>query len=577
VPSFCGRFALVLHAHLPYVLSHGIWPHGTDWLHEAAAGTYIPLLNTLNGLVKRGVSPKVTVDVTPVLAEQLANDEFTHTFAGYLDQKISAAERDVEEFEKAGRTEAASLARLWYEHFLDLRADFIQRYGKDLIGEWRRLQDEGHIEIITSAATHGYLPLLANDAAVRAQIAQGVEAYRRHFGRNPRGMWLPECAYRPRYEWTSPITEAGPAAPVMRQGLEEILAGFGIEYFIVDSHMLRGGNPVGAYLDRFDALRKLWDNFAAHYAPRPLLENTSIHTCYRVGLAESADLACAVFARDPETGYQVWSGEWGYPGDPHYLEFHKKHFPGGHRYWRVSGPHVDLDRKEHYDPAAVTARLEENSTHFVQLIRQTLEADEIVPPSRRVLCAPFDAELFGHWWFEGPKWLERVLLRVAEQKEIKLATCGESLDACEPKDFIQLPEGCWGEGGFHWIWLNSQTEWTWRCVYEAEERMVRFTTLLRARRSAPLERVVKQAARELLLLESSDWQFLISTQGAPDYAERRVKTHFESFTRLAEMVEQMAAGEHSLRTEDREYLELCEARDGLFPSVDVMWWADNRL
>jgi len=470
----------------------------------------------------------------------------------------------------------AGLARLWVEHFGRVRIDFIERYGRDLIGELRRLQDEGHIEVMTSAATHGYLPLLSTDAAVRAQVAQGVACYQRHFGRRPRGMWLPECAYRPAYEWVSPIEAVGSREPVLRQGIEETLSEFGIEYFIVDSHLIRGGEAVGAYLDRFDALRQLWENYSSQCAPRPLAAERSPHACYLAGRASRGKPVPAVFVRDPDTAHQVWSGEWGYPADANYLDFHKKHHPGGHRYWRVTGSDVDMALKEPYDPQTVIGRLDENSEHFAGLIKRTLTEDRLVPPSQRVLCMPFDAELFGHWWFEGPQWIERVLAHADREAGLRPVTCGEALDATGPKPRVSLPEGCWGEGGFHWIWLNKGTEWTWRHVYRAEERMSRLARLLADRHSPQLERIVKQAAREVLLLESSDWQFLISTWSARDYAQQRVATHFESFVRLASMAERRARSDHDLDSGDAEYLSLCETRDAVFPGVDPRWWAPAR-
>jgi 1,4-alpha-glucan branching enzyme len=257
-----GYFALVLHSHLPYVLSHGTWPHGTDWLVEAAAETYIPLLNVLRRLVNEGISPRITIGVTPVLAEQLADDRFREEFRAYLHLKQEVARENEGEFLRRGDQQLADLAHFWWRYYEDIERDFEERYGGDLVGALRQLQEEGHIEVMTSAATHGYLPLLGRDTSVEAQVRLGVESYRRHFGRDPAGIWLPECGYRPRYPWQRPVGPSGSGAgmkPELRKGVEEFVAEAGLRYFIVDSHLLAGGEALGVYIDRFEALRRLWE------------------------------------------------------------------------------------------------------------------------------------------------------------------------------------------------------------------------------------------------------------------------------------------------------------------------------
>jgi len=260
-----GSFVLVLHAHLPYVLSHGTWPHGSDWLNEAAVGTYIPLLNVLNRLKDEGLSPKVTIDISPVLAEMLANDEFKKGFKAYLELKKTAAKNDIEEFTRIGETHMAKLAGMWLDLFGKIHRDFTSRYNEDLLNAFKTLQDQGHIEIATCGATHGYFPLLSEDVSIQAQIKQAVSSYRRHFGKDPRGIWLPECAYRPSYRWKKPFEEGG--QPYLRKGIEEFLSENRIEYFFVDSHLVKGGKAIGVYLDRFEDLRSLWANFEKQYKP----------------------------------------------------------------------------------------------------------------------------------------------------------------------------------------------------------------------------------------------------------------------------------------------------------------------
>jgi 1,4-alpha-glucan branching enzyme len=567
---FYGSFCLVLHGHLPYVLSHGTWPHGTDWLSEATAETYLPLLRVFHGLLDEGVRPACTLGLTPILTEQLAHPGFAREFQGYLAQKIAAARKDKAEYRSQGGKGMASLAEYWEGFYLGLKEDLRGRYRPGLPQAFKSLQDGGAIEIITCAATHGYLPLLGSDLSVQAQIKQGIAAYERHFGRKPRGIWLPECAYRPRYEWRSPIAPNGQA--VLRKGLDEFLSENHLDYFIVDSHLLKGGKPIGVYLERFEALKRLWTQFSLQHPDRPEEAEKSPHDLFWTSSAAEGGKPVAVFARDPKTGLQVWSGEWGYPGDPQYLEFHKKKFPGGLRYWRVTQAGSDLGMKEPYDPERVKERVAENADHFAGLVKSILKWHYEKTGRPGVLCAPYDAELFGHWWFEGPEWIGAVMRRIHRDGEIKLATASEALSAQPPRTVVALPEGSWGEGGFHYIWLNDLTRWTWKYIYDSEARMEKLARKHHKAKSVTIQRLLKQAGRELLLLEASDWQFLITTLAARDYAETRFLEHVEAFNKLADSLEDYAK-KGRLAPGERRFLEECEERDDVFPDLDPAWFA----
>ena len=169
-----GSFMLVLHTHLPYVLCHGRTPHGTDWLSEAAAECYVPLLDALYDLVEEGVSPRITIGITPVLTEMLADPIFVYEFTSYLQDKMLAAKRDRAAFQASGQAHLASLAEFWHDRYARVFRNFRIRYGKSITSAFKQLQDEGHIEIITSEATHGYMPLLSQDTSLQAQVKQGV-------------------------------------------------------------------------------------------------------------------------------------------------------------------------------------------------------------------------------------------------------------------------------------------------------------------------------------------------------------------------------------------------------------------
>lgn len=571
-----GSFTFVLHSHLPYVLSHGKWPHGTEWACEAAAETYIPLLNVFHRLLEENIEPRVTLGLTPVLCEMLSDADFLDEFGAYLQTKIEAARENAREFAALEQHHFRDNALFWENWYCGIARDFDDKYNRDIVGAFRALQDGGHLEIITCAATHGYLPLLGTDESVQAQIAIGVATYKKHFGRAPRGIWLPECAYRPRYEWSAPVGEN--QTPKLRKGIEEFLAENGLEYFIADAHLLAGGTPIGAYGDRYNALKTLYDHAAAQHETAQLETAPREYSPMQVYNVASSEVAqrnapVAVFSRHEKTALQVWSGDHGYPGEGYYLDFHKKHFPGGHRLWRVTSSQADLAEKLPYEPDKIAYYAQSHADHFVGLVTESLReySQQNGGPSGLV-CAPYDAELFGHWWFEGPQWLYRTLKKMAQTPEINLTTCGAYLDENPTRETVRLPEGSWGEGGFHFIWLNENTDWTWREIYRCEAEMTRLAREYSQHDNPKLQEILSQCGRELLLMESSDWQFLISTVSARDYAELRIAGHINDFQSLAAMADKVARGEQ-LSDGEGTLLENVRQRDRAFQNIDVSLWA----
>jgi len=564
-----GRFTLVLHSHLPYVLSHGRWPHGTDWLSEAAAECYIPLLNVFEKLIEENITPGVTVGLTPILCEQLAAKEFVEEFMDYCRTKVEAAKADEQEFSLTGQDHLAGLAKMWTSYYEDTLSDFVNKYDKNILAAFRKMQDQGALEIITSAATHGYLPLLGKDEAVAGQIRTGVETYKKHFGKHPVGIWIPECAYRPAYKWDAPVD--GIIDSYDRLGVEEILYDNGIAYFMVDHHLLEGGKAVGTYAARFDALNKLWASFNEQFTQIEGAPRTPGKS-YFVSSKDDKGKAVAILVRDPKTGLQVWSGEYGYPGDGNYLEFHKKHFPGGHRYWRVTSSDADLGDKQEYYPKVIEERIRENADHFKDLVKSRLleTKEELGQPG--LLCAPFDTELFGHWWFEGPRFLYHVIKNIHHDPDIEMATGAQQIGDNPPNEVLRIPEGSWGEGGYHYIWLNKWTEWTWKHVYESETTFLDRLKEVDYEKDEFAKRILVQMARELLLLEASDWQFLISTFAARDYAESRLSIHTDVFKKLDGILGKYLEN-GSCAQEDHAFLEKAEERDLAFKELDLSWWS----
>lgn len=571
-----GNFVLVLHSHLPFVIHHGKWPHGMEWLFEAASETYIPLLNVFNELLEEGKKPKLTISVTPVLAEQLAHPVFISEFEKFLDEEIARAEQDTALFLSSSHEQAfVSVSEFWRNFYSNIKNDFIDKYHRDLIGAFRSLQERGCFDIITCGATHGYFPLLGKDSSVRAQIKMAAATHEKHFHVKPRGIWLPECAYRPRYFWKAPVASSLGQVPFLRKGVEEILDENQIEYFIVDSSLVQGGKAVGIYMGRFENLRKLMQQLEKEDQFKSVPDGShSVYEIYGVKSShESKAKPVAIFARDVETSMQVWSSVQGYPGGEWYLDFHKKHHQSGHRYWRVTSINADLGQKVRYEPERIETALDADADHFVQSIKTALLNFKTTNGYEGTLTAPFDSELFGHWWFEGPAFLKKIFERLSNEPAINVTHCAETIDTHPPEKIIAIPEGSWGAGGHHFVWLNQDVAWMWEFIYNDEVKMQTWIERYRDSNDTEIQMILRQMVRELFLLESSDWQFLISTQSANDYSIKRFSEHHHHFIQLSSLCEKKASG-HILSDHEVTYLHEVREKDFLFDEkrIDFQWF-----
>jgi 1,4-alpha-glucan branching enzyme len=546
---------------MPYVLSHGKSPHGTDWLNEAAAECYLPLLHTLHRLHTEGIKPRWTINITPILAEQLEDPAFKSEFEDYCQEKIDSAQSDLRRFEREGPLWMQGLAAMWQRKYSESLVQFRHQWGRSIVDAFKFFQDQGCIEIITSGATHGYQPLLGTDESCRAQVRLGVQNYEKHFGKKPRGIWLPECAYRPRYDWKAPVGDNETAWP--RQGTDEILEAEGIEYFFVDSHMIRGGTPLGTYAANFPQLAEMFARSSKYFSPPSEFRSEYEHYVLPTGVT--------VFARDPETTVKVWSGESGYPGDEYYLEFHKQLYPSRHKYWRISPEKSDLGKKQPYNPYEAFERIQSHAADLVNVLKNTLAQYRGQADRTGTLVAMYDTELFGHWWWEGPEFLCELYRNLHADGEIEFVSGGDMIDLEPARHMITMPEGSWGEGGYHYIWINDDNYWTWEKLYPIERRLRK---LAREAKSGPVLEVVTQAAREMLLAESSDWQFLISTFSARDYAEVRFQDHIDRFVALAEIADRLVAG-GEMTAKDQTYLLECQLKDAPFPELTLDLWLDR--
>jgi 1,4-alpha-glucan branching enzyme len=517
-----GHLALILHAHLPFV-RHPEHEHflEEEWLFEAITETYIPVLQMMQRLLRDGIPFKLTMSLTPTLCAMLQDELLRERYLRHLELLVELSEREIERNQQ--NPALLQLAEFYFRLFSQSRQFFVDECKRDLLVVFRQLRGTGALEIIASAATHGLLPLIyrQSPAAARAQVLIGRDEYMRLFGEAPNGFWLPECAYT--------------------TGLESILQEANIRWFVLDGHGLMHGTP------------------------RP---QRAVYSPYYTRAGPAA------FARDADSSRQVWSVEAGYPGDPAYREFYRDigfDLPMDHlgpiargvrkfagvKYHRITGRR---GAKELYDPAAAARTAEIHAEHFItERRRQIRELDAL--RFEPIVLVPFDAELFGHWWFEGPQFLELVIRKAASEQDFQLTTPSEFLAAHPTQQTIEPAPSSWGEKGYLEVWVNPTNSWIYPHLHAASERM---TEVSRAQAEQPPElenRVVKQLARELLLAQASDWAFLMKTETAVEYATKRTKDHLVRFNRLSG---QLAA--HEI---DQELLQDCEWRDNLFP--DVNW------
>lgn len=554
------------------MLHHGQWPHGVDWLCEAVAECYLPIIRMCRRLEADGIRPGITLDISPILCEQLAHRDFPSVFAAYCTNHIKLARSDRDTFiaDQADQ-QLIDQAAYWIQWYEDVVEQFENSVDQDVLGALRDLQDSGSIEIMTCGATHGYFPLLAEDASIERQVALAVFSYERHFKRKPKGIWLPECAYRPRYPWKTYLPVYAYSRERYRKGIEQILVANGLEFFVTDEAALKESRPIG--VRTHDGYRVPYEE--TYGEARKHLDVRSPYCVYKAGGFEHHECV-SVLTRHMNIAMQVWSGSTGYPGDPDYLDFHKKYHASALRYWRVTDSTADMQYKQPYIPKWAAGRAEQHARHFVEMLEATALARRAQCDGEPTICLPFDTELFGHWWFEGPYFLEHVLRRIYASQVLTTRTASEQIAISSPSCEVQLPESSWGRDGNDSVWMNDETKWTWEAEYALERRI----TLMMEKHPASSwdqqqERIARNVFGELLLLQASDWQFLITNWTARDYAEMRFHNHASDARKCCDMFERYAVS-RTLTDDDHTWLQELEMRDGIFSHELNLYFASLR-
>jgi len=517
-----GYLSLILHGHLPYVRH----PEHEDfleenWLYEAITETYLPLIEVLERLVNDKVDFRITLSLTPTLISMLSDSLLQERYLKHINKLIELAHREVER--TRWQPEFQALAIMYLNEFCKAR-DAFERFKRNLVAVFKSLQDSGKVEIITSGATHAYFPLMDTcRESVRAQIRVAVSHYESVFGRKPNGIWLPECGYQP--------------------GQDEIFKEVGLRYFISDAHGVLHGSP-----------RPKYGVFAPVY-------------CRGTGVA--------CFGRDLESSKQVWSSIEGYPGDYCYREFYRDigfdldydyirpfiHADGirintGIKYYRITGS----EQKQPYNPRQAREKAAEQAGNFMFNREKQIEYLCDLMHKKPIVVSPYDAELFGHWWYEGVMWLDFLIRKICfDQKTIRLIGPSEYLLE-NPRNQVVTPSlSSWGWKGYSEMWLQGPNDWIYRYLHTASERM---TELVKSfpHPNGLSKRALNQSLRELLLAQSSDWAFIMGTGTHTSYAIKRTKDHLLRFTRLYEDLKSDSI--------DETWLSDIEYKDNIFPDID---------
>lgn len=518
-----GYFALLLHAHLPFVRhpEHDRFLE-EQWLFEALTETYLPLLVITEQMVREGADFRMSWSLSPTLVSMLQDELLQDRYQRHLENLLRLTETEIVRQQR--RPEYQSIAQFYRGRFGLLADLYVDTYQRDLVGAFRRLQESGHIEILTCGATHGYLPMLRETpAAVRGQVRLAVDHYESTFGRAPHGIWLPECGYY--------------------QGLDEELARAGLRYFCLESH--------GVLLGSSRARR-------------------GVH----------APIVCpsgvAAFARDPQCTRQVWSTEEGFPGDPDYRDFYRDigfdlpiDYVGpcigpdgvrtqtGIKYERVTGP---TEIKRPYVRSDALRKAAQHAGQFAEWREKQVAWLEDRMDRRPLILAPYDAELFGHWWFEGPEWIHFLMRKMVPGQSTVVSVTPSEYLAEYPDAQRSVPaDSSWGYKGYNEVWLNGENDWVWPELHRAGSEMAELATEFPAA-SGQWRRALNQAARELLLAQASDWPFILKTGTSTGYAGRRIREHLANFDRLASGLREGSVDEATVS-------EL-EGKSNLFPDID---------
>ena len=530
-----GYVSFVLHAHLPFI-HH---PESEDyleeqWLFEAISETYIPLILNFQKLVDEKVDFRFTMSLTPPLLNMLDNKLLQKRYIDYLKKHIELSKKEIDRTKD--NAEINKLSHYYYERYSNDLHVFKDIYKCNIINAFKKFNDLGVLEIIGCGATHGYFPILyVNEKTVRAQIALGVQTYNKYFDKPLKGFWLPECGYVP---------EA-----------DKYLKEYGVQYVLVETHGILYADPT-----------PLYGTYAPIVSPEGIV----------------------AFGRDLESSKQVWSSICGYPGDYNYREFYRDigydapydyikpyiasngvRVSTGIRYHRITGK---TENKDIYNLQWAQDSVNLHAGDFFDCRCKQIDYLSSKTDNPPIIVCPYDAELYGHWWYEGPQWLYTLAKKIYYDKcNFSLITPGEYIEKF-PKMQISSPcRSSWGAKGYSQVWLNPTNDYVHRHLHKAGDRMCEIASMYpNENLKSNKRRILNQCARELVLAQSSDWLFIITNGTMVDYAKKRIKDHIGRFTKMYLWLknDEDLIKKDILSDEKQSFLKSIEEKDCIFPELN---------
>ena len=529
-----GYVSFVLHAHLPFVHHPESENYLEEqWLFEAISETYIPLLTNFQKLVDEKVNFRITMSLTPPLLNMLDNKLLQERYIKYLEKHIELSKKEIERTKDDKRIN--KLSHYYFDRYSNDLHLFRDVYKCNLISAFKKFNDLGVLEIIGCGATHGYFPILyLNEKTVRAQIALGVQTYNKYFDKPIKGFWLPECGY---------IPEA-----------DKYLKEFGVQYVLVETHGILYADPTPMY---------------GTYAPIVSPEGV------------------VAFGRDLESSRQVWSSINGYPGDYNYREFYRDigydapyeyikpyithdgiRVNTGIKYHRITGK---TENKDIYDLQWAQDSINMQAGHFFDCRCKQIENLSNYTDNPPIIVCPYDAELYGHWWYEGPDWIYTLAKKIHYDKcNFALITPGEYIDKYPTMQEASPCRSSWGANGYSGVWLNPTNDYIHRHLHKCGDRMCEIASMYPNENNNLKQRILNQCARELVLAQSSDWLFIITNGTMVDYAKHRIKQHVGRFTKLYLWLkeDESLINDNKLSNDKLKLLKNIEDKDCIFPEID---------
>ncbi len=529
-----------LHTHMPFVMNHDMWPHGVDWLSEVVFESYLPILELIQHLQREDIRPSLSFDFSPVLLEQLSHSKAFSLFEAYAKRQIEQTEKDLHKFSVI--PEACyniPIGEFWNSFYKKQLRNLYELNNGSIIEEFRIAEQKGLIEHMSCGLTHAYLPLLSIEQSTYMQIAGSTLIHEQYFARKPKAIFLPECGYSPALQGSQ-----------REYYLEEIILAQSLHMIILDQqHSLKYlENPLPTVKNLEESLRPL--------SPVRLKNRFNDESLY-------------VLIRHKTASDKVWSEMSGFPKHPSYLDFYKREYDSTLRYWKVTNHSEHLQEKLPYTRTEAIMQAQLDAKNYVKYLEQLAVSYKTQMNETGIICLAFDTELFGHWWFEGPEFLGEFIREIHRSEILELKLPSE-IPLNDSLDIVHCSSGSWGMNGTDETWRNDETKWLLDKMHKAEQLFEHRMQSIDLHDQLQI-RIMNQALKELLLMQASDWPFLITKNQASDYAKARFTEHHTCFSSLITLYDSVIVG-NELTKEEFSLLDMIEHVDDIFQNIHIHQW-----